>query len=176
MRAPALAVGRRGNNLQFEMTGRQAHRALTLVFSLLMGAIGVALIGQALLSSSPLSARLILGVLFIAGVQKIPATLYDASRVDGAGALREFLTVTVPGLRHEIVVALVLTTSGALGSFDLVYVATSGGPGTSTTVPAWFIYTQAFVVGQIGAAAALGVLLTLLIFAVTFLITRVGGG
>jgi raffinose/stachyose/melibiose transport system permease protein len=113
-------------------------------------------------------------VLFIAGVQRIPLSLYDAARVDGAGALHEFLTVTLPGLRNEMVVALLLTTSGALSSFDLVYVATSGGPGTSTLVPAYYIYSEAFLVGQIGAAAAMGVLLAALIFVIAFAITRLG--
>ena len=68
-------------------------------------------------------------VLFVAGVQKIPTSLYDAARVDGAGAVREFLTVTLPGLRYELVVAFVLTTINALRSFDIVYNATKGGPG-----------------------------------------------
>ena len=67
-------------------------------------------------------------VLFIAGVQKIPTSLYDAARVDGAGAVREFFAVTLPGLRGEILVAFVLTTINALRSFDIVYNTTAGGP------------------------------------------------
>ena len=57
-------------------------------------------------------------VLFTAGVQKIPQSLYDAARVDGAGAVREFFAVTLPGLRNEIAVALTLTTIQALRAFD----------------------------------------------------------
>ena len=75
-------------------------------------------------------------VLFAAGVQKIPQSLYDAARVDGAGPLREFVAVTLPGLRFELGVALTLTTIAALRTFDLVYVTTGGGPGDATTVPA----------------------------------------
>ena len=67
-------------------------------------------------------------VLFVAGVQKIPTSLYDAARVDGAGAVREFFVVTLPGLRNEILVAVVLTTINALRSFDIVYNTTAGGP------------------------------------------------
>ena len=74
-------------------------------------------------------------VLFLAGIQKIPTTLYEAARVDGAGRVREFFAVTLPGLRGELSVALTLTTIMALRTFDLIYVSTSGGPGTSTTVP-----------------------------------------
>ena len=74
-------------------------------------------------------------VLFLAGIQKIPLTLYEAARVDGAGRVREFFAVTLPGLRGELAVALTLTTIMALRTFDLIYVSTKGGPGTSTTVP-----------------------------------------
>ena len=76
-------------------------------------------------------------VLFAAGVQKIPSSLYDAARVDGAGPLREFVAVTLPGLRFELGVALTLTTIAALRTFDLVYVTTGGGPGDATTCPRW---------------------------------------
>ena len=63
-------------------------------------------------------------VLLTAGVQKIPSSLYDAARVDGAGAFREFFAVTLPALRGEIAVALTLTTIYALRNFDLVYITT----------------------------------------------------
>ena len=70
-------------------------------------------------------------VLFLAGIQKIPFSLYEAARVDGAGRVREFFAVTLPGLRGELAVALTLTTIMALRTFDLIYVSTAGGPGTS---------------------------------------------
>jgi raffinose/stachyose/melibiose transport system permease protein len=112
-------------------------------------------------------------VLFVAGIQKIPYSLYEAARVDGAGRWREFFAVTLPGLRGEIAVALTLTTIFALRTFDLVYVATSGGPGSSTTVPSWLVYQNAFANGRVGLAAAVAVVLTIIIFAVAFLITRI---
>ncbi len=113
-------------------------------------------------------------VLLVAGVQKIPTSLYDAARVDGAGPLREFFVVTLPGLRNEIVVVLVLTTTTALRSFDLVYVMTGGGPGTSTSVPSYRLYTAAFQTGEAGLGAAIGIVLAIAIFAVAFGITRLG--
>ena len=100
-------------------------------------------------------------VLFMAGVQKIPQSLYDAARVDGAGPLREFFAVTLPNLRGEIAVALTLTTIAALRNFDLVYITTQGGPGDSTSVPAFQVYNRAFQLGQIGSAAAIGLTLAL---------------
>jgi raffinose/stachyose/melibiose transport system permease protein len=112
-------------------------------------------------------------VLLTAGVQKIPPSLYDAARVDGAGMVREFFAVTLPALRGEIAVALTLTTIYALRNFDLVYITTRGGPGESTSVPAFQVYSRAFESGQVGSAAAVGLCLTAVIFAITFLINRV---
>jgi raffinose/stachyose/melibiose transport system permease protein len=112
-------------------------------------------------------------VLFMAGVQKIPRSLYDAARVDGAGPLREFFAVTLPALRGEIAVALTLTTIAALRNFDLVYLTTSGGPGDSTTVPAFEVYQRAFRGGEVGGAAAIGVCLAAVIFVLTVGINRV---
>ncbi len=112
-------------------------------------------------------------VLFMAGVQKIPQSLYDAARVDGAGPLREFFAVTLPNLRGEIAVALTLTTIAALRNFDLVYITTQGGPGDSTSVPAFQVYNRAFQLGQIGSAAAIGFTLACVIFVIAFAITRI---
>jgi raffinose/stachyose/melibiose transport system permease protein len=112
-------------------------------------------------------------VLFVAGIQKIPLTLYEAARVDGAGRLREFLAVTLPALRGELAVALTLTTIFALRTFDLVYVATSGGPGSTTTVPSFLVYQNAFATGRVGLASSVAVVLTVIIFAVAFVITRI---
>jgi raffinose/stachyose/melibiose transport system permease protein len=103
-------------------------------------------------------------VLFIAGIQKIPLDLYEAARIDGAGAFAEFRAVTLPGLRFELAVALVLTAITAFRSFDIVYNMTRGGPGRSTTVPAVELFRRAFETGQVGSAAALGVGLAVLIF------------
>ena len=99
-------------------------------------------------------------VLFVAGAQKHPHDLYDAARVDGAGAVREFFAVTLPALRNQIVVAFVLTTINALRSFDIIYNATSGGPGTTTYVPSLYMYRNAFVFNRVGYAAAIAVILT----------------
>ena len=111
-------------------------------------------------------------VLFTAGVQKIPTSLYDAARVDGAGAFREFLAVTLPALRGEIAVALTLTTIAALRNFDLVYITTRGGPGGSTSVPAYVVYDKAFKSGEVGGASAVGVCLAAAIFVLAFAINK----
>lgn len=111
-------------------------------------------------------------ILFLAGVMKIPASLYEAARVDGANAVREFFAVTLPGLRYELQVVLVLSVIGTLGTFDEIYVLTSGGPGTATSVPAYLVWRRMFQTGQVGSAAALGLMLMLVVFAVTYGLNR----
>ena len=113
-------------------------------------------------------------VLFVAGVQKIPLELYDAVRVDGAGAFREFFAVTLPGLRNEILVALVLTTINALRSFDVIYNTTSGGPGNTTIVPSMYMYQNAFLFNRVGYAAAIATILAIVIFILAAIVLRVG--
>lgn len=113
-------------------------------------------------------------VLFLSGIQQIPRSLYEAARVEGAGIVREFFAVTLPGIRNQFAVALTVTVIGALNTFDLIYVMTSGGPGTQTTVPSYLVYQQAFANGQIGLGSAIAVLLTAIIFLVAIGISRIG--
>ncbi len=115
-------------------------------------------------------------VLFLAGVSQIPRELFEAAQIDGAGAVREFFTVTLPGLRPQIAVALTLSVVAGLKSFDLIYVATRGGPGTQTSVPAFEVYHRAFDLDQVGSACAIGILLTLLILVATVVINRIDPG
>jgi raffinose/stachyose/melibiose transport system permease protein len=115
-------------------------------------------------------------ILFLAGVSKIPASLYEAARVDGASAVREFFAVTLPGLRYELQVVLVLSVIGTLDTFDEIFVLTGGGPGTATTVPAYLVWRRGFQSGEVGSAAALGLTLMLIIFAVTYVINRLMEG
>lgn len=112
-------------------------------------------------------------VLFIAGVSNIPTELYEAARVDGAGPVREFFAVTLPGLRPQIAVALTLTITGALRTFDLVWVTTRGGPGTATLTPAVALYRAAFENPQVGKAAAIGIVMALICLAIALVIGRV---
>lgn len=114
-------------------------------------------------------------VLFLAAMAKIPRELYEAARLDGATARREFFAITLPSVRGELAVALTLTVIAALKTFDLVYVMTSGGPGNQTAVPSFEVYRHAFLLGEVGTAAALALLLTAIVFVATVLINRIGG-
>ncbi|WP_246005899.1 carbohydrate ABC transporter permease [Georgenia muralis] len=113
-------------------------------------------------------------VLLMAGMSRIPTELYEAATLDGAGAVRSFLFITVPSVRAEVVVALTMTIIAALKTFDLVYVTTSGGPGATTTVPSFEVYRRAFQLGEVGSAAAVAVVLTVLIFGINIAVNRIG--
>jgi raffinose/stachyose/melibiose transport system permease protein len=150
----------------------------------LLGAVGLSGLEQAWLGNftTALPAIGVIGtwittglcvVLFMAGVQRIPLSRYEAARVDGAGPVREFFAVTLPGLRNELAVALSLTVITALRVFDIIYVTTKGGPGSETTVPSLLIYERAFVTGQVGSAAAIGAIMGVIILALAVGITRV---
>lgn len=111
-------------------------------------------------------------MLFLSGAQKIDGALFEAAELDGAGPLRQFVSVTIPGVRKEITIASVITTIAALASFDLVFVTTNGGPANQTTVPALLVYRLAFNEGDIGTASALAITLTALVILFVSLIRR----
>jgi raffinose/stachyose/melibiose transport system permease protein len=112
-------------------------------------------------------------VLFLAGVLAIPDEHYEAARLDGASRWQEFRYITLPGLRGQMAIALTLTITGALRTFDMVYITTQGGPGTATTTPALLLYQLAFVNPDVGVASATGVVLAFLCLGIAVGITRV---
>jgi multiple sugar transport system permease protein len=83
-------------------------------------------------------------IYFLAGLQTIPADLYEASRMDGAGPISQFFHVTIPGLREIGVIIVFLAVLGSLQVFDLVQVLTGGGPYYASEVVNTYIYHQAF--------------------------------
>lgn len=100
---------------------------------------------------------------FIAGLQAIPPTLFEAARVDGAGPVQQLFRVTLPLLRPTMLFVLVTGLIGSFQVFDMVYVLTQGGPGISTQVMNLSIYESAFVGFHIGEASAMSVVLFLII-------------
>lgn len=111
-------------------------------------------------------------VLLLTGIGKIDTALYEAIRLDGAGWWREFFTITVPGLRQEIVVLVTLTVIAALSSFDIIYTSTQGGPGRATLVPGISIFRIGFTQSDVGLASAFGIVLMVLVLAVVLPIQR----
>jgi multiple sugar transport system permease protein len=117
-------------------------------------------------------------LLFLAGLQTIPAQLYEAAKVDGANAWQRFRAVTLPGLRPTTFFVVVMLTIGSFKVFDLILVMTNGGPGQSTLVLSQYIYQKGFVENQFGYASTVSIALFLICFAVTivqFLLNRRGG-
>ena len=102
-------------------------------------------------------------MLLVTGITKIDPSLYEAARLDGARPWHEFFYITLPGLRQEIAVCVTLTVISALASFDIVYIATQGGPGITTMVPGLEIYRLAFAHRQVGLASALAIVLMVLV-------------
>lgn len=111
-------------------------------------------------------------LLLLAGMSKIDPGQYEAARIDGAGSVREFFSITLPNLRAEIGVCVTLTVIAALASFDIIYISTQGGPGGTTMVPGLQIFYLAFSERRIGAASALAVALVVLVLVVVVPIQR----
>jgi raffinose/stachyose/melibiose transport system permease protein len=111
-------------------------------------------------------------VLLLTGMSKIDPALYESARIDGASWFTEFVRITIPMLRHEIGVCLTVTVINALAAFDIVYVATAGGPGNATAVPGIQIYILAFTEQRIGLASALAVMLMILVVVVILPLQR----
>jgi multiple sugar transport system permease protein len=114
-------------------------------------------------------------LMFLAALQDINPTLYEAAEIDGANKLQVFRKITLPLLRPIILLVVVLGTIGTLQVFDQVYLATQGGPlGTSQT-PVYLIFTEALGKNgqiQMGFAAALAFILGVIIFVFTFIQRR----
>jgi multiple sugar transport system permease protein len=110
-------------------------------------------------------------VIFLAGLQDIPGTLYEAARVDGAGPWRRFTNVTVPLLSNTFAFVLVFAMIAALQAFDQIYVMTGGGPYGNTQTVVMEIYESGFRRLELGFASALSYVLliaTLLLSIVQF--------
>jgi raffinose/stachyose/melibiose transport system permease protein len=98
-------------------------------------------------------------VIYLAGLQNIPPTLYEAAMIDGASGWQQFRRVTLPLLRPIVVVNVTLALMGAFNVFDLIYVMTQGGPANSTNVVMIHAYLQGFKFYQMGYAAAISYVL-----------------
>ncbi len=108
-------------------------------------------------------------VIFLAALQNIPEDLYEAARVDGAGALQQFRFVTLSALAPTLLLVSILTMAGYFQLFAEPYVMTQGGPLQSTTSVLYFMYEEGFKWWNLGSASAVAFILFLLMFAVTML-------
>ena len=113
-----------------------------------------------------------MALILLAGLQTIPRSLYEAADVDGAGHFRQFVDITLPLLRPSIVVALIFRTITALQTFDIPFMMTMGGPGTSTTTLAMYIHENTVSFLDLGYGSTLAVVMFILSMAVTAIYLR----
>jgi len=114
-------------------------------------------------------------IIYSAGLETIPKTYYEAAEIDGASKLRIFFSITIPMLKPITVVVVTMTLLWELKIFDIVYVATMGGPGGASNVLALQMYLYGFRAWDFNKAAVMAVLITgLTIFAAIPLIRSAG--
>ena len=108
-------------------------------------------------------------VIFIAALQGVDETLYDAAKIDGANAIQEFWNVTLPGIRFAMTTVLLFTVIESFKIFDIVYVATRGGPGYATWVISYYVYDYTWNQFKVGYGATAAVLQTVFVGLITTL-------
>lgn len=116
-------------------------------------------------------------ILFLAGLQGVDQTLYDAARIDGANARQLFRYVTIPSLRNVITVVILLQMIGAFQVFDVIWGTTQGGPIHSTEMLATYMFKRGIQEGEYGFGSAIAVVFMaiVLVFAVTSVVLRERG-
>lgn len=111
-------------------------------------------------------------IIFLAGLQAIPPDLYEAARIDGASAWRQFRHITWPLLGPTMLMVGILTVSGYFQLFAEPYVMTEGGPLQSTTSVLYLMYDEGFKWWNLGSASAVAFLLFVIMFVVTVLMLK----
>jgi multiple sugar transport system permease protein len=112
-------------------------------------------------------------VILLAGLQTIPAELYEAATIDGAGRRQRFVHVTLPALGPMLLLVSILTMAGYFQLFAEPYVMTQGGPVESTVSVLYFMYDQGFKWWNLGVASAVAFILFVIMFAVTLVQFRI---
>jgi len=105
-------------------------------------------------------------LIYLAGLQSIPSDLYEAAKVDGAGAIKRFFNITIPMLAPSITICVVGITTGSLKVYDLLVSSTKGGPGRASTSIIYQTYTTAINGRQYGYGSAMSVTLVFVLFLV----------
>lgn len=106
-------------------------------------------------------------MLLLGGMQSIPTEIYEAALIDGANAWQRETRITLPLIRRNIAMALVLSVIGSFLAFQQFLIITNGGPGTQTTTIVMWVYHKAFVDQQIGTATAMGVVVMVVVAVLT---------
>ncbi|MEU4163038.1 sugar ABC transporter permease [Actinoplanes sp. NPDC026670] len=114
-------------------------------------------------------------LIYQGGVRQIPASMYEAAQIDGAGRVRQFFSITLPQLKYTIITSSTLMVVGSLTFFDLIWVLTAGGPGDATRALAVDMYQRGFKANLMGPASAIAVILVLCGLLLALGLRRLGG-
>jgi raffinose/stachyose/melibiose transport system permease protein len=114
-------------------------------------------------------------LIYQGAVRQIPASMYEAALLDGAGRVRQFFSITLPQLKYTIITSSTLMVVGSLTFFDLIFVLTAGGPADATTNLALLMYKTGFQANLMGPASGIAVILVLLGLVLAVLLRRLGG-
>lgn len=152
------------------------------IVNYLLSLIGVS--GRAWLADSSIALKTVMFIdiwqnvpymvlVILAGLVTLPMEPYEAAAIDGASRIQSFFSLTVPMMLPTFSVVLLLRTITALKTYDLIFVLTRGGPGTTTEVISYHIYQQAFRYLEIGKASAMSYLLLLIIVPIAFVFVKI---
>ncbi|KLI98366.1 carbohydrate ABC transporter permease [Streptomyces albidoflavus] len=114
-------------------------------------------------------------LIYQGAARAIPQVLYQAAQIDGAGTVRQFFHITLPQLRNALITSVILMVVGGLTTFDTVLILTQGGPGSDTTISAYYMYQKAFKSFDYGAASAVALLLVLVSTVISLIVVRLSG-
>jgi xylobiose transport system permease protein len=114
-------------------------------------------------------------LIYQGAARAVPQVLYQAAEVDGAGRVRQFFHITLPQLRNSFITSVTLMVVGGLTTFETVLILTQGGPGTDTTITAFYMYQKAFKAFDFGSASAVALVLVLAATLISLVIVRVSG-
>jgi xylobiose transport system permease protein len=114
-------------------------------------------------------------LIYQGAARAIPQVLYQAAEIDGAGTVRQFWHITLPQLRNTMITSMILMVVGGLTTFDTVLILTQGGPGTDTTISAYYMYEQAFKSFDFGGGSAIALVLVLVATVISLVVVKVSG-
>lgn len=113
-------------------------------------------------------------LIYMAGLQNVPESVYDSAKLDGATGIKRFIYIDLPLLLGQIKLLVILGIIGGIQGFGLQYILTNGGPANSTMVPGYWMYRNAFGYGNFGYASAIGLLMFGVILILTIINSRIG--
>lgn len=108
-------------------------------------------------------------ILILTGLQGVPSSLYEASKLDGAGEIKTFFKITLPMISPMLFFVMLITMISSFQIFDLIYLMTNGGPENSTNVLVFWLYKNAFEYFKAGEASAIAYVLFLIILILSFI-------